>query len=260
MQNLIEQLNHTDAAVRYSAAQQLGAMNDERAVDALATVLADENHKVQYAAFSGLVKIGNRRPLPQAVDALLNKPTSRMWKLLALDIGMRLRSGLLEMAEADDRIADPLVSAFEDEAYDESQRALIVRLLGRTGDTTHIDAFIRLLFKGSPLMQAAAAEALGYIGDERAISPLIVTLKGADSALREISINALARLGGDEAIAHIEPLLQHYDEWTRRAAATAMATLGHKDAASTLMKMLTDDSEVVRDAADAALQTLIVGE
>jgi HEAT repeat protein len=61
IERMIEQLAHDDPAVRFEAAQKLGASKDTRAIEPLIGALPDENSKVQYAAFSGLVKLSDAR-------------------------------------------------------------------------------------------------------------------------------------------------------------------------------------------------------
>ena len=90
-------LTHTDPTVRYEAAQKLGASNDPRAIQPLIAALPDENSKVQYAAFSGLIKLNAYEAAAPILDMLLSDLDSRVWQLLKLNIGLRLRTGLLDM-------------------------------------------------------------------------------------------------------------------------------------------------------------------
>lgn len=259
MQNLLEQLKHDSHKQRYNAAQKLGKQRDARAVDGLVEVLRDDNHKVKYAALSSLVKIGSTEAATPTIAALLDDLDSRLWKLMTLDIGMRLRNGLFEMIERDNtEAADLLVEALNSEKLSLHQRALVIRLIGRTGDDRLVETFIDMLMIGDETLQGAAGEALGYIGDERAIPPLLVVLEDADSAVREIAINALGQIGDERAADKILPMLDSGDPWTRRASATALGNLGDRRAVRKLMHMMRDDEdEAVRDAADAALTQLI---
>lgn len=259
MQQLLEQLTHVDETVRYDAAQQLGRKGDARAVDGLVARLGDENPKVKYAALSSLVKIGSPTAATPTIAALVDDMNSRLWKLMTLDIGMRLRNGLFAMIEPGNTdTADLLIDALNNLEISEHQRALVIRLIGRTEDTRLVESFIDMLMIGSETIQGAAAEALGYIGDERAVAPLLVVLEDASSAVREIAINALARIGDIRAADTILPMLNSGDEWTRRAAAAALGKLGDRRAVRPLMHMMRDDeSEVVRRAADEALSRLI---
>jgi len=259
MQHLLEQLKDTNEKQRFSAAQELGQQGDARAVDGLTRALNDDNHKVKYAALSSLVKIGSTEAATPTIAALLDDLDSRLWKLITLDIGMRLRNGLFAMIERDNtEVADLLTAALDRSDLSQLQRALIIRLIGRTGDPRLVETFIDMLMIGDETLQGAAGEALGYIGDARAVAPLMVVLEDADSAVREIAINALARIGDTRAGTSILPLLESNDPWTRRAAAAALGQLGDRRAVRKLMHMLRDDEDQeVRQAADEALSRLI---
>lgn len=260
MEQLLQQLNHNDKTVRYDAAYQLGKAGDARAAAHLVVALSDENSKVQYAALSSLVKIGSTDAALPTMQALLNAVDSHLWTMLTLDIGMRLRNGLFNMVERGNTLlADALLEALERSDLNEHQRALVVRLLGRTGDTRRVETFIDMLMLGSDTLQGAAAEALGYIGDARAVPVLMELIDEADSALREIFINALGRIGDTRAADALLPMLDSFDEWTRRAAATALAELGDKRAVRKLLRIQREDeSQIVREAAGQALTRLIM--
>ncbi|MEP7290950.1 MAG: HEAT repeat domain-containing protein, partial [Chloroflexota bacterium] len=67
-------MTHTDPLVRYEAAQKLGASNDSRAIQPLIAALPDASSKVQYAAFSGLVKLNAGEAAAPILDLLLSSP------------------------------------------------------------------------------------------------------------------------------------------------------------------------------------------
>lgn len=258
-EEFVMELTHDDPAVRYEAAQKLGASNDARAIQPLITALPDTNAKVQYAAFSGLIKLNAYEAAEPVITMLLNNPNSRVWELLKLNIGMRLRSGLLEIVEGSNApVVDQIAQALE--MHDlTSSSALLVRLLGRSADSARVDMLIEYLVKGSPTLQGAAAEALGYIGDERAISPLLLLVHDRRNELREIAAEALGRIGSERAFEPLVALLADENEWVRRAAAAALGDLGDQRAVEPLSKALQDDNTVVQDAAFEALQKLSYG-
>lgn len=263
MKQLLVQLTDVDETVRYDAAQALGKDGDERAVDGLVNALGDENHKVKYAALSSLVKIGSTDAATPTIAALLDDLDSRLWMLMTLDIGMRLRNGLFSMIEAGNTaVADLLVTALETKTLNENQRALIIRLIGRTRDARLVETFVDMLMIASPTIQGAAAEALGHISDTRAVPSLKIVVEDAtDTRLQEIAITALGQVGDKQAGDVLLPLLDHSDEWIRRASATALAELGDKRAVRQILRMSREDtSQYVREAADAALRKLIMDD
>lgn len=253
-------MTHADAAVRYEAAQKLGASNDARAIPPLIAALPDANAKVQYAAVSGLIKLNAGEAAEPILAMLLNDLNNRVWGLLKLNIGMRLRTGLLEMMpHGDARMADYLVAALENDDLDEHQRALLVRLLGRTATTDLTDLLIDILLHGSPTIQGAAAEALGYVGGADAVNPLLIFVHDSSDELREIAAEALGRIGDPRAFEPLLALLQDENEWVRRAAVVALGDLGDRRAIEPISTALQDDTPVVQDAAFEALKKFSYG-
>lgn len=256
LEQVLNELKSTDAEVRYQAAARLGTIQDERAIEPLVDALPDSNSKVQYAAFSSLIKIGAPDTVLPLIDSLLRQPDSRVWGLLKLGIGMRLRNGLMEMVQKDDlALADRLDTALADTRFDEYQRALIVRLLGRTVDTRAVESLIDMLMQGTVVMQAAAGEALGSIGDARAIAPLMLFLNpDEDDRMREIAATALGRIGDMRAYDPLVARLQDVNEWVRAAAITALADLGDRRAVEPISALIKDENTMVQDAAFEALK------
>jgi HEAT repeat protein len=261
LDQLITELGHHDPAIRYEAAHKLGASNDRRAVDPLIRVLPDTNAKVQYAAFSGLIKLGASHAAEPMVSMLVSDWRSRVWELIKLNVGLRLRAGLLDLVQPGDvSIADQLVTALDSRTPDESQRAFLIRLLGRTGDPARVELLINALINETEAVQGAAAEALGWMGDRRAVAPLLVFLRDERDTLRETAAEALGRIGDASAVDPLMGALADANEWVRRAAAEALGNLGDRRAIEPLADRLQDEVVMVQDAAFEALQKLSYGK
>ena len=67
---LTKRLGDKDSSIRRSAAEALGLMADERAVDSLIPVLKDENRFVRQEAILALGKIGGSRSVEHLTQAL----------------------------------------------------------------------------------------------------------------------------------------------------------------------------------------------
>jgi HEAT repeat protein len=68
---LIKDLEHRDSSVRQYAAETLGRIGDEKAVDSLILALKDRNKFVRGEVVSALGRIGGKRllePLTQALE------------------------------------------------------------------------------------------------------------------------------------------------------------------------------------------------
>jgi HEAT repeat protein len=253
-------MTHTDPVLRYEAAQKLGASNDSRAIQPLIIALKDENSKVQYAAFSGLIKLNAGDAAAPILDTLLDNPDSKIWELLKLNIGMRLRAGLLDLLpHGDSALAERISASLQASDLDDGCRALVLRMLGRTGTSDHVEPLIDILLHASPIVQGGAAEALGYIGDARAVAPLTLFLFDTSDELREIAVEALGRIGHPSAVDHVMNILSDENEWVRRAAAVALGSLGDPRAVEPLSAAMNDENSVVQDAASEALRKLSYG-
>lgn len=257
LEHVIERLNHTDPTVRYEAAQQLGKSQDTRAVAPLIQALPDENSKVQYAAISGLIKLGDTQAAEPIIDTLFSELDSRVWQLMGLNIGLRLRNGLLDMLErGNDQLIERLNTALAHKPLTEQQRAFTVRMLGRTADADQLAMLTEILLDGSTTMQIAAIEALGHIGDSRATATLQLFCTDDSDEVREVVIEALGRIGDATAYDPLIAALDDGSEWVRRAAATGLGDLGDRRAIQPLAELLKDESEMVQDATFDALKKL----
>jgi len=67
---LTKRLRDKDSSIRRSAAEALGLMADERAVDSLIPVLKDKNRFVRQEAILALGKIGGSRSVEHLAQAL----------------------------------------------------------------------------------------------------------------------------------------------------------------------------------------------
>jgi HEAT repeat protein len=250
-------LRHSDPTVRYNAAQQLGSSGDVRALSALISALPDSNEKVQYAAFSGLIKLGDSSAAAPMLTTLIDDMDSRVWALMRLNIGMRLRHGLLDLVpRGDNAIISQIETALARETLDTHQRAFFVRALGRAGTADAANSLLALLHHDNHDIRVAAGEALGWLGDARAVEPLLEMLLDSSDQVREIAVEALGRIGHERAVEPIMRILQDEAEWVRRAAAVALGELGDARALDPLAEAMHDEDEMVQDAAFEAIKKL----
>lgn len=258
---LITELTSADAGVRFHAAQRLGTLNDARATAPLIASLGDASEKVQYAALSSLVKMKSAEALTPVVTMLLAERASRVWGLLKMSIGLRLRTGLLEMVQrGDEGLSDRLFAALSEQdvpvPFDEHQQGLFVRLIGRTGDARRIDDLLLLLDADSLALRVATVEALGYLRHATAVPALSAALSDTADSIRETAAEALGRIGDASAFNGVLAALADSNEWVRRAAAEALGIFGDARAVEALTNALEDEDAMVQDAAFEALKKL----
>lgn len=260
LEQTIRELSHAEASVRFEAAKALGASKDTRAVEPLISALLDTDGKVQYAAVSGLIKLGDRSAANHIIDLLLREPDGRVWDLMKLGIGQRLRAGLLDMIDAgDETVSDRLMDALASDTLDEQQQAFLIQMLGRTRDARVVEMLIDRLLQDTTTIQGGAADALGHIGDARAVGPLLLFMNEEVAVLREVATEALGRIAHPSAYDALVAALFDEEEWVRRAAVSALVSLGDRRAVEPLTALLTDESEMVQDEAFTAIK-LLTGE
>lgn len=251
-------LTDADAAVRLEAAHKLGRQEAAAPItSALIAALPDADSKVQYAVVSALVKHRTTAALHPILDVLLIDIDNRIWGLLGLNIGMRLRSGLLDLAQPGDAtLADRLHAALDRAEFTILQRAFIVRMLGRTADARFTDLLIDLVRTGHPMLRGPAAEALGHQGDLRAVDALLAYVRDgqADDQIREPAAIALGRLKAAHVYDDLAAALYDDNEFVRAASATALGDLGDRRAIELLSQVMLKDTGLVADAAFAALR------
>jgi len=257
------ELKHADAAIRFEAARRLGDTPLAPVTAALIETLGDADVKVQYAAVSSLIKHNDRAALTPLLNLLLGTHDSPLWKLIVMTAGLRLRAGLLDMAEAGDTAtADLMAAALDAPGYNSHQRALFLRMLGRTADGRQIERLFAILEGDDHVLRAAAVDALGWLGDARAVPALIAIVgQPADhEAVREVAAEALGKLGQTDAVPHLIAALTDPNEWVRRAAAVALGALGDTRAVEPLSALLQDEDTMVQDAAFESLKQLSSGQ
>jgi HEAT repeat protein len=70
---LINQLKNQDSSVRRNAAETIGTLGDENAIEALIPLLKDDNRFVRQEAVWALAKIGGARALEALTQALVDE-------------------------------------------------------------------------------------------------------------------------------------------------------------------------------------------
>lgn len=258
----VTDLAHANAEVRFAAAQHFGKAGDVSAIPALIAALPDPDSKVQYGVLSSLIKLKASEALHPILDVLLADTGSRVWTLINLNIGQRLRTGLLDMARPGDlALSDRLHNALQGHDLNILQRALFVRMLGRTEDTRRFEELHLLLTEGHPLLRGPAAEALGYLGDQRALAGLLTILRdtAVDDQVREPAAVALGQLGDPTVFDDLVTFLVDDNEFVRAACATALGKLGDRRAIEPLSQAMLQDTKLVSDAAFEALKQFSSG-
>ena len=146
VRRLIKALRDKDRIIRQDAANALGKIGDERAIEPLIKVLGDSNEFVRGAATGALGEIGDVRAVLPLIQALE-------------DDGWGVAKAAAEALGniGDTRAVEPLIKALKDD--DSNVSSASAEALGKIGDPRALDPLITALEDGN----SSGAKALGEI-------------------------------------------------------------------------------------------------
>jgi len=124
--------------------------------------------------------------------------------------------------------------------------------LAQAGGPAARAALYRVLAEGSPLSQAAAADAIGQLRNPD-VAPLLRALDNPQPSVRQSALEALVRLRERRLAERLPALLRDSSPGVRRAAASALACMGDDHVVGALIERLEDESPLVRSSAAYAL-------
>jgi HEAT repeat protein len=242
VQGLILALKNRDPKVQYDAAEALGDLGDNRAVEPLATALKnDEFSGVRWKAAEALSKLGSPA-VPVLIGALRHDDDDVRWKA-AIALG----------EIGDPQAIGPLIILLCDEdRFVKSHAALALGAIGEPA----VDPLLTALREGDGNLRWGAAIALGKIRDPRAIEPLIRALADKYENVRAESASSLAAMG-KPALGPLLRFLKFSDGPERLEVVTALGELHDTDAIQPLIQVLEnaddDERKAIADALDAIL-------
>jgi HEAT repeat protein len=239
-------LKDEDSNVRWRAAEALGQIGSDRAVDALFSALKDKNGFVRLRAAIALGQVGSDRVVDALFSALKDEDSNVRWR--AAEALGRIGS---------DRAVDALISALKDDDSDVRDRA--AEALGQIGSDRAVDALFSALKDKNGFVHLRAADALGQIGSERAVDALLAALKDDDTFVRGSAASGLADLPDKAITAGLSRSLSHTDDFIRRKA---VQVIGYYRTDTAMLEELSrlaesDPSEEVRRAASDAREKFI---
>ena len=215
VERLIEALNEGHG-IGAGAAEALGMIGDERAVEPLLAVLTNEKRPdTQRNAATALGELGDHRATAALLARLFDEDDDVRWAAAAA------------LGKLGDRNAvEPLI-----------------KLLKR-----------HRLAPDSIELKSLAAYALGLLRDPRAVDPLIQNLThGSDQDVRSRAAGALGEIGDDAAVASLIDALSDQVGNVRWSAAVALGKIGSPAALLQLRVASEDKSYVVERAATEAI-------
>ena len=207
---LIQALKDENWGVRRRrAANALGNIGDEKAVEPLISALNEENVHIRRATAGALGHIGDERAVEPLILAL-NDEDKSVRTLVAGALG-KIR---------DKRAVEPLILALNDDEEDVRWYASVS--LGEIGDKKAVEPLTHALKDEGKIVRCFAAESLGKIGDKRAVEPLIQILKSEKEDSRCFVARALGEIGDKRANESLTQALKDNDNAVQKAAKEAL--------------------------------------
>jgi HEAT repeat protein len=193
------------------AAEYLGTMGDEAALEPLIVALGDENPELRQRAAMALGELGSSRAVPALIRVLNDRDRAVQWFAATslAKLGEPATKALLAELRSDDR--DAAVGA--------------AVALGRMKEAKAVGPLVDLLAAHDLYVREQAIEALVAIG-KPSVGPLVKALGSSDVAARRSAVVALGRLGDGEAAAALVKLLGDSDPVTRQSAMVALRNMG----------------------------------
>ncbi len=249
LQNLA---SSTDPEIRAEAAQFLGELGSEPALEGLAKAMFNDPHPLVREAAAAGIALADTDLLAKV---LLEHPDALLRMAAATGLGQR----------GYDRALDPLVEALANDAEPEV-RAAVADALGVLGDDGALGPLANALFPNGEVderVRAAAAAALGELGRPEATVPLSEALASdAGPEVRKAAAAALGALGDDGATEQLAlSVLEDDQAEVRTAAANSLGEIQDTSALPSLMQARAgDESAAVRSAASEALDEFPISQ
>ena len=192
LEQLQQQLQSANAEARRQAAEQLGQVKDERAVEVLVMALTggERDLSVWYAVAQALVASGDARVIPALVEVLQHHEDDFVRAAAAGILG---KIGGVQAVEVLARALG------EDRGIGGVVRAAAAWALGEIGDPQALPALSAALARNDKFeVLCNVAEALGKIGGAQAIESLgrILNDNRTESTVRRAAADALGMIGG----------------------------------------------------------------
>jgi HEAT repeat protein len=164
-----------------------------------------------------LAKLGGPSAVPTALEAL-GSPDAAVRHSAAFAL-----AELMDPAHPDGRAVDPLLAALRSRGATLAERALLVRLLGRTG-SSRVGAELTRVARDAtpPSLVASALLALGDLGRGPWESALLDKLDDDDGSVRSAAGLALRRSASESAFAELVRRLDQGAEQDRLAVGLAL--------------------------------------
>ena len=218
IETLIRDLNDPQPNTRAAAAEVLGAMGCDRAIEPLIAASGESNYYYYEAAcaVSALGDIGGEKAVLHLLT-ILGDPAN----------AVRIKAAEALGKTGNKRAVEPLIGVLKDSGPEiRLLRQSVAKALGEIGDKRAVEPLIAVLTNtsGYDFLRESVAKALGEIGDKRAVEPLIAVLTNTSNFffLRQNAAKALGEIGDKRAVEALTTALNDSYSHVREAAAESL--------------------------------------
>ncbi len=256
---LINALNDPDESVALVAAESLGAIGDERAIEPLLEASKkndDELYKVAEEYLGGaLVVAGEQNYSGSSAPNIQNEDSApRNYKEMVV---FKVEQLPIEYFQPDGSPIPrkELVLKGLNDNNEQMRQMAAKAAIGIEESDEIVEPLSKALTNTleSESIRALAAEALGGMGSEKSIDALIKALKDENVAVRYAAATALSGRNEPRVVEALIGATRDEDKFVRASAAYALGTTGAAVALKALMKTAEDENEVVRFSAVKAI-------
>jgi len=243
LHQLLNELTSKDAVTRKYAAEDLGEIKNEQAIEPLISLFDDVEKSVQEAAVEALKQIGGKTTV-MAVSPLLRseKASSRNF---ASDI----------LVETGNSAIEELAKLIHDDDHD--VRKFAVDILGLIGSQEATEQIIEALNDPHINVVCGAVEALGNIGDKNALKALVELLaKADDSWLKFMLVESIGKLKDASTLKVLHNMFKESDPILLASVIGSVGSIGHIDSVVPLLSSLDTLPEALKEVAIEALNKI----
>ena len=270
VKGLIRCLSSNEIEIRKNAADALGRLQAEQAVEPLFYLLEDIDIDVRKSSLIALIKIGEAS-IKQLVEGLahndddvknyceqaLKKLGEKYVDTLILWYAKSLGNPKARIANAlgeskNEKAIKPLVISLRDD-FAEVQKSAISALI-KIGEPA-VKILINSLDDEDGNIRLQSAKALSMMGDS-AVKPLIDALKDTKVTVACSAAETLGKLKNNSAVPALIDALKNGELDLRVSAAEALGEIGDKRAVSALTEALNDTGYNVSNFASKALEKI----
>lgn len=225
----------------------LGKIGGDEVVPILLLILSDETNERQFRAAEALGRLGDERAIEPLIQALYESDAADVVGRAAWALGqISAKQGVPALIET-------LYEAYDNDPGYSSELPAVIEALGRIGDKRAVEPIIETLDSTRPEVKIAAAIALRKIGDEQAANALVPLLNHTSPDVRRAGVSALRKLGNEDAVEGLISCLQDNNQIIRAMATEALSRIGDSRSTDALIQALYDDRNRIRKAAARGL-------